>query len=99
MPLLTEQAAIRKVNQFISQGGYGPEYRVYSVRSAQWGWAMYWLPQNASLDIAGSGPYLCHKNGRVKEFNEVAHRNNIDPRNEKAVVEAFVREAEQVVIQ
>jgi hypothetical protein len=92
---LNEQAMIAKVNTAISQMGLGPEYRVYKVRAAPWGIMAYWIPQGAEKSIVGSGPYLCHKNGVLKEYNEVAHRNNLHPmRDQLEVVAAFVREAE-----
>jgi hypothetical protein len=94
--MLNEQQMINKVNRIISQSGLGPEYKVYKIRATSWGIIAYWLPQNPALDIAGSGPYLCHKNGIVKEFNEVAHRNRLnalDPNSFMQIIECFVREA------
>lgn len=91
--MLTEQQAIQKVNKFISQSGLGHEYRVYKLREAAWGWIMYWLPQDPHLRLQGSSPYLCHRNGYVKEANDVAFRHNMNITNPD-VITAFVKDAE-----
>ena len=99
---ITEQMAISKVNKIIAQTGLGVEYRVFSVREAKFGWLMYWIPKgNQEKEIAGSGPYMVsRKNGIVKEFVEVAHRNNLNPRTQpEEVIAAFIRETETVIRQ
>jgi hypothetical protein len=94
MPILTENQAIALVNKIVGQSGYGPEYRVQQIQSTSFGWVLHWLPQNPEKDIAGSGPYLVNKNtGKVREFNSVAHDNNLNSKNVNAVLEAFAKES------
>jgi len=94
MPLLTEQAAIAKVNQIISQAGLGPEFRVYQTQAGRFGWIFYWSPPGKDKELTYASPYLCHRNGIVKEWNDVAHRYRLNPKDTKSVINAFVREAE-----
>ena len=94
MPILTEQAAIAKVNQIIGQAGLGPEYRVYQVQASRFGWVMYWTPPGKDKELTYSSPYLVNRNGIVKEWNDVANRYRINPRDSKSVLNAFVRETE-----
>lgn len=95
MQLLTETQAIAKVNQIIGQSGFGPEYRVYSLRSADWGWVMMWMPKDPSKMISGASPYLCHKNGFVREHNEICHHHNLRNDDIDGVIKAFIIEAER----
>jgi hypothetical protein len=96
--LLTEQQAIAKVNQIVSQSGLGPEYRVYKVRAASWGWLMEWMPPAPDKALYGSSPYLIHKNGYVKELNDVAWRNRLGLGDIDAIALAFKREAETRIL-
>jgi hypothetical protein len=93
--MLTEYQAIEKVNQIIRQSGLGPEYVVNGVRNAKWGWWMEWMPRDNSKTLYGSSPYLVHKNGYIKESNDIAFRYKLRLDDINSICNAFVAEAEQ----
>jgi hypothetical protein len=94
--VLTEKQAIDKVNSIISQSGLSGEYRVYQIQDANWGWVMHWMPPDPSLILYGSSSYLCHRNGYIKEFNDVAFRHGLRLESPELVFKAFIQEAERV---
>jgi hypothetical protein len=99
MPIITEQQAIAKVNNIINQSSLGPEFRVYSVQAGRFGWICYWNPPGKEKVLTYASPYLVHREGRVMEWNDVAARHRLNPKDTKQVINAFVRECETKIRQ
>jgi hypothetical protein len=98
--MLNERDAILKVNQYISQAGYGPEYRIYGSQNTRFGWVFHWLPKDPSKALGVSySPYICHRNGVVKMWADICNKYRLNANDTNGVLRAFQQEAERTIRQ
>jgi hypothetical protein len=93
MQLLNEYQMIQLTNKIISQRGLGPEFRVIKVQSTDFGLIAYWQPTSKEKNI-GASPFIVHKNGTIKEWNEFCHLNSLNPKDVNTVLSVFKKFAE-----
>lgn len=91
---LTEYQAIQKINTILAQGG--TDYKVSKIRSASWGWVIYTEPFRQEQVLYGSSAFfLVHKNGVVKEQNDVCFRFALAKHDINGIIKAFLSEAQR----